>query len=309
MTRTPSRGPRRPSAATCPFFTSSTRSRRPLVPVSIVPLTARLRTKPGSGTTGSTLISKTTLVLSPSGRQRVRRVLRALLPGADQRPADLVLAPGVGHHLFVGDARGLHLHLHFERPPVLVLLENFGALMRRRPLGDGVQIADDVEDLLRAGLDHDFAGFVDCHVRTIARRRRADGVFDRRRGTVDLVTDPGRFVLHRRRLPAGPPGRTRRHRSIRGARRLQPGVPRSHRRPPAAALGRQRQRAQCRLRRRRIWPAARNICCGNHIRRRRAVGRQCDRGQLRRARAGRAHRRRPIERRPGHPAGAAPLAG
>src|ERR1700744_5408518 len=36
-----------------PFFTCSTRSRSALVAESMVPLTARLRTKPGSGTFGS----------------------------------------------------------------------------------------------------------------------------------------------------------------------------------------------------------------------------------------------------------------
>ena len=50
-----------------PFFTSSTRSRKPWVPASIVPLMARFRTKPGTGTTGSTLIWNVTLVRSPSG--------------------------------------------------------------------------------------------------------------------------------------------------------------------------------------------------------------------------------------------------
>src|ERR1700731_1309019 len=113
--------------------------------------------------------------------QGVLAVLRLLLAGAHQRPGHLIAAPGVGHHLFVGDASGPDLHLDFAGPAVLSGLEDFRALMRFRPLRHRFEVGDDVQDFLGACFDDDVAGFVDCHVRTIARRRRAEGVFDRRR--------------------------------------------------------------------------------------------------------------------------------
>ena len=66
MTRTPAKGPKpvtattypSPAAPACAGLRSRYRS---------IPLTARLSTKPGSGTDGSTLISNLTRVLSPSG--------------------------------------------------------------------------------------------------------------------------------------------------------------------------------------------------------------------------------------------------
>src|SRR5262249_12077122 len=59
-----------------PFVTCSTRFRSSWVAESIVPLTARLSTKPGSGTFGSTLTSNLTSVLSPFGT-------RMYLPSCD----------------------------------------------------------------------------------------------------------------------------------------------------------------------------------------------------------------------------------
>src|SRR5262249_34755252 len=50
-----------------PFFTFSTCVRNSWVAASIVPFTARLRTKPGSGTLGSTVTSNLTSVSSPLG--------------------------------------------------------------------------------------------------------------------------------------------------------------------------------------------------------------------------------------------------
>ncbi len=105
-----------------------------------------------------------------------------------------------------------------------------------------------------------------------------------------------------------PPRRTRRLGDLRRSRRLQPGIPRPHRRPPRHSLGRQRQRAERRLRRRRVWAATRNVGLGNDFRRRRALRGQRDRGQLCRAGTRRAYRRRPVQGCPGHPPGAAPFA-
>src|ERR1700742_1523113 len=113
--------------------------------------------------------------------QGVLAVLRLLLSGAHQRPRHLVATPGVGHHLFIRDARGPDLHLDFAWPPVVSGLEDFRALMGVRPLRHRFKVSDDVQDFLRACFDDDVTGLFDCHGRTIARRPRAEGVFDRRR--------------------------------------------------------------------------------------------------------------------------------
>ena len=81
-------------------------------------------------------------------------------------------------------------------------------------------------------------------------------------------------------------------RDLRGARRLQPRPARPDRRASAVSLGRMQQRAQRRVRRRRVRPAARDRRAVHHLRRRRTERDQRDHRQLCRIRAGDPHRRR-----------------
>ena len=292
-----------------PFLTSSTRLRRPSVEVSIAPLMARFKMNPGSGTEGSMVSSNLTRVLSPSGVRRVLRVLRSQLARADQSPARAVVGPGVVHDLLVGDAGGFDLHLDPAGPAVLAALQDLDTLLLRRPLGHRLDVGDDVEDLLGACLDHDLAGFADCHGRDHNRRLSVTGCFGLfTRRTVDVVVAPpestytvGDYLLDRLAELGvtevfGVPGDYNlefldhvvahpRVRWVGSANELNAGY---------AADGYGRLRGMSAL--------VTTFGVGELSRRQR------DRRQLRRARARGAHRRRTVEGRPGRPAGGPSLA-
>src|SRR6202171_58083 len=105
------------------------------------------------------------------GCQRVGRILGLQLTRTDQGPTDHVAGPGVLDDLFVGDARGLDLHLDSLRPAVVVRLKDLGLLILRRPRRRVLDVGDDVEDLLRTRFDHDLTGITGSHGATIAGLR------------------------------------------------------------------------------------------------------------------------------------------
>ena len=150
------------------FSTSSTRLRSPSVAVSIRLLAPFLTRNPGTGATRSTVSSKRTRVESPSGVERVPTLLRALLFGADQGPAHAVVVDGVCQLLFVADADELDDLSGSGRVVLVVALEHFDLLVRRRPLGQRLDVEQHIQDFVGRRLDDDFAGIGDSHVREIA---------------------------------------------------------------------------------------------------------------------------------------------
>ena len=154
------------SLAECALLTSSTRLRRPSVAVSIRPLAPFLIRNPGSGTRGSTVSSKRTLVRIVLGSQPVAGFLRTLLFGADQCPAHAVVVHRVGEHLLIADANNFDDLPRFAWAALVVSLEDFDLLMGRGPLGQRLKVEQYFHDLVGRCLDEDFTGLGDSHAAT-----------------------------------------------------------------------------------------------------------------------------------------------
>ena len=152
-----------------PFLTLSTCLRNPSVAVSIAALDGALEHETWQRHRQVDAEVEPQLGLVAVGCERVLGILRVQLAGLDQRPAHHVVGPGVLDHLVISQTRGLDLHLDLVRPAVVIGVQDLGALVLGRPARCGLDVGDDVEDLLGCRFDDHFARIFDCHGVTIAR--------------------------------------------------------------------------------------------------------------------------------------------
>ena len=92
-----------------------------------------------------------------------------MLFGAHQRPAHAIVVHRVSQHLLIVDAHDPDDLPGPARAAPVVPLENLDLLMRRRPLGQRLEVDQYGHDLVGRRLDDDFAGLGDGHAGTIAK--------------------------------------------------------------------------------------------------------------------------------------------